>query len=444
MKAMGLSWPNFTELLSRNTTLEEVQASVLLRQPTLSAEDKKRILLEHEGELNYKPVVKSFRLLGSRFFTEFQTGRASERTKVYDANFLDTSESHDAASSHDSGTYERAYLTHASSDDAEPELDQEFIDALVAQDDADAMTVANFEGEFEEFLQDTPEMFEALTTYIEARSKLIEKKKSRGFWPVKGKNKHGKGKGKGFGKRSKDRDALLQKIARSHCRRCGALGHWKAECPLASGAEKSNGQPSTASANVVMDERPQEVFATADDVDEVFSEEDDEAYVMPSVETSLQFKSCHAECFMLTHECKSLAINNLSQRMSSFNSKRVQGFSKKSQHTCAPAESKRFQAPPRKCPDEFSSDQAPVASRSCRFSETFASEQVYSSLETFCTHAILDTGASRYIIGDRTLNRLQQSLPAEISDRFRKQDSQVKFRFGNNQPLPACMPFRCH
>ena len=147
---------------------------------------------------------------------------------------------------------------------------------------------------------------------------------------------------------------------------------------------------------------------------------------------------------MLTHECKSLAINNLSQRMSSFNSKRVQGFSKKSQHTCAPAESKRFQAPPRKCPDEFSSDQAPVASRSCRFSETFASEQVYSSLETFCTHAILDTGASRYIIGDRTLNRLQQSLPAEISDRFRKQDSQVKFCFGNNQPLPACMPFRCH
>ena len=78
-----------------------------------------------------------------------------------------------------------------------------------------------------------------------------------------------------------------------------------------------------------------------------------------------------------------------------------------------------------------------MASRSCRFSETFASEQVYSSLETFCTHAILDTGASRCIIGDRTLKRLQQSLPAEISDRFRKQDSQVKFRFGNNQSLTS-------
>ena len=76
-----------------------------------------------------------------------------------------------------------------------------------------------------------------------------------------------------------------------------------------------------------MDERPQEVFATVGDVDEVFSEEDDnEAYVMPSVESSLQFQSCHAECFMLTHECKNRGIHNLSQRMSSFNSKRVQRF----------------------------------------------------------------------------------------------------------------------
>ena len=53
------------------------------------------------------------------------------------------------------------------------------IDALVAQEDADALTVATFECEFEEFLQDTPEIFEALTSYIEARSKLIPKKKSR-------------------------------------------------------------------------------------------------------------------------------------------------------------------------------------------------------------------------------------------------------------------------
>jgi glutaredoxin 2 len=57
-------------------------------------------------------------------------------------------------------------------------LDQEFIDAMIAQEDADALPVSTFEGEFEDFLQETPEMYEALTSYIEARSKLVEKEKA--------------------------------------------------------------------------------------------------------------------------------------------------------------------------------------------------------------------------------------------------------------------------
>eukprot|EP00435_Cladocopium_sp_Y103_P010390 s526_g2.t1 len=371
---------NFVELLSRNTTLEEVQAYVLLRQSTLSADDKKRILLEHEGELKYQPVVKSFRLLGSKFFNEFQSGRASQKTKVYDAHVLE--ESHEGLASMDASHVERVF--HASSEDFEPELDQEFIDTLVAQEDADALTVANFEGEFEEFLQETPEMFEALTSYIEARSKLVEKRKSRGFWPVKGKGKSGKSRGKSFGKRSKDRDALLQRISRSHCRRCGALGHWKAECPLNSAAQ-SNVPSTAASANVVIDERPQEVFHSDMTVDEVISEDE---YEMPSTEACLHTCLAEETCFM-------------------------------------------------KSPESLKSD----TSR-CRFlqsdrSEKDASENVYSSLETFCTHAILDTGASRCIIGEKTLAKLKQSLPDRLSDSFRKKDSQVKFRFGNNQTLTS-------
>ena len=107
------------------------------------------------------------------------------------------------------------------------------------------------------------------------------------------KGKHGKGRGKSFGKRTKDRDALLQKIARSHCRRCGALGHWKAECPLANSSEKSGSQSAAASANVVVDERPQEVFSTSVEMDEVFSEEDD-SYVMPTTEASSSCKPVFA------------------------------------------------------------------------------------------------------------------------------------------------------
>jgi len=172
-------------------------------------------------------VATAFRLLGSRFFNEFQTGRSSQKNKVYDANVSENLDQHEA------------------------EFDQEFIDALIAQDDVDALTVSTFEGEFEKFLEETPEpeMYEALTSYIEARSKLVEKRKSRGFWSVKGKGKSSRGRGKSFGKRSKDRDALLQCISRSHCRRCGALGHWKAECPQASSSDKPAAPSSSATAH---------------------------------------------------------------------------------------------------------------------------------------------------------------------------------------------------
>jgi len=49
---------------------------VLLRQSLLAPHDKKKILLEHPGELKYEPVVKFFRLLGM-FFLELQGSRQS-------------------------------------------------------------------------------------------------------------------------------------------------------------------------------------------------------------------------------------------------------------------------------------------------------------------------------------------------------------------------------
>ena len=125
-------------------------------------------------------------------------------------------------------------------------------------------------------------MYEALTSYIEARSKLVEKEKAV-FLACERKGRSAKGRGKSFGKRSKDRDALLQRISKSHCRRCGALGHWKAECPQASQANKSAAPSTSASAHIVIDERPQEIFQASNDADEVISEDE---YELPSVEAS--------------------------------------------------------------------------------------------------------------------------------------------------------------
>ena len=146
---------NFEELLARETKLEEVQAYVLLRQSTLPPEDKKKILLEN-NKLEYKPVVKSFRLLGSKFFNEFQSGKMSNKTKVYDVNMVEIS-GFDAPSSSMEVTSERAF--HALAEEGEFELEPEYVEAMAAQEDVDALTVSAFESELEEFLQETPEMW---------------------------------------------------------------------------------------------------------------------------------------------------------------------------------------------------------------------------------------------------------------------------------------------
>ena len=196
----------------------------------MPADDKNRILLEHSGELKYNPVVRSFRLLGSKFFSEVQGNQQGVKTKVYDANLSDVADGDSRC--HDDVSAERAFVTM--SEDPGMDLDAEFMDIMIAAEDQDALTVSAFEQELEEFLQDVPDMHDAMVSYLEARSKLLEKRRSRGFWPVKFGEKGGRapGKNKGRGKGKRQREQLLSRIARSTCRICHQKGHWKAECPL--------------------------------------------------------------------------------------------------------------------------------------------------------------------------------------------------------------------
>ena len=52
-------------------------------------------------------------------------------------------------------------------------------------------------------------------------------------------------------------------------------------------------------------------------------------------------------------------------------------------------------------------------------------------------HAILDTGASRRVIGEKVWDQLYDQLPEAIQKKVRKTPSKVKFRFGNNQTLQS-------
>ncbi|CAE7320417.1 GIP [Symbiodinium sp. KB8] len=263
---------HFEELIAQGVSLKEVRAYILLRQSQLTSEDRKKIVVEMGGTLEYDKVCSAIRLLGSRFFADLQGQRGNAKSKTYDANVIDEIQQDEP---------ERAFQAASSPmpEEAEVELDAEYIEAMVAHEDQDALQVQAFEEELEGFFQETPELQDALVSYLEARNRLLQKRKSRGFWPVGGTGKGSKG-GRGFkgkGKGKPGRDQLLARIARSTCRACGEKGHWKAECPKYGrpGSMSQKGEATTTVAEVA------ETFTTTaspeDSVPEVLTSVPEEA-----------------------------------------------------------------------------------------------------------------------------------------------------------------------
>ena len=210
----------FSELLNRGTSLEEVQAYVLLRQSTLSADDKKRILLENP-DLKYQPVMKALRLLGSKFFHEVQTGKTNSRTKVYDTMLVDEKDNQNDA---------WCYVTQSApvEDDA---VSPEYLEAMISQDDQMPLLCR----------PSRPRSKTSCKTHWKCtrhwwrtwRHDNVFKRNvaSEAFGRLANPSPRAKGKfGKTFSK-GNGRQNLLAKIAKSRCRLCNQIGHWRAECP---------------------------------------------------------------------------------------------------------------------------------------------------------------------------------------------------------------------
>ena len=105
---------------------------------------------------------------------------------------------------------------------------------LAEQGDEEALLVQDFEDQLLEVCQENSDLAMCFSTYSEARARIRDKLKHRGFWPPRG----AKGKAKGARKggrfdfmQKKKRETLADRIANSTCRRCGQKGHWKLECP---------------------------------------------------------------------------------------------------------------------------------------------------------------------------------------------------------------------
>jgi len=210
--------------VSDEVTLKQMKAFVLLRQSALGADDKKRVISMADG---YDPskVESAMRALSTKVLNQ----NDGNRKKVYPVNHVDED------------TEEINYTW-----DDEPD-EETILASLLEEGDECALTIQEFEENVVQVCQESPELSMAFSAYQEARAKLRDKARGRGFWPIRSGSK-GRGKskkGKSFGK---SRQSLAERIANSNCRLCGARGHWKQECP------SRDRSTSTADANMLVAE----------------------------------------------------------------------------------------------------------------------------------------------------------------------------------------------
>ena len=420
---------SFAEL--GDVSVKQFQAFLLLRQSALGVEDKKRILTMTQGQMDTGEIERAMRTLS----TMVLSSNSDPKKKVYPTNYVEP----------EPGDFGEQDATPASTYLAtyeDEELDTETFEVLVSQGDEHALQIQAFEQDLSDMFQEVPDLQQALISYQEARSKLTEKRKFRGFWPTKGKSKsagkgfasgYRKGSSKGYGKAD-----LLAKIARTNCKICGEKGHWKAECPRNNekGTKDSvnlvSHMPSFVVASPIIENNTDHVIV--EDLPEDFEEEFEKCETQ--VGSFVQPKS--KDFIMINKRGKSSIIDNIDVRLPRHPKFQCQDI---------------FVAVHR-CPEETSLS---IREKVCKFwADRFAtrnppipddpSMEVIAAtsghpkkggplckVDQFQGCAILDTGASRSVIGDDVLPSLLKSLPQDVRKLTYETPSKVGFRFGNNQ-----------
>ena len=432
----------FEDLLNRKVSLEEVRAYVLMRQSLLSSEERKRVIMDSQGELTYDNARKQIRLLGSRFFQDLQVGSGGRGTKLktYDVNYVDE---------------EIAYFH----DDAPEEVDDELLIATLAEEgDEDASFVQEFEEQIMVACQESSELAGCFMAYQEARSRLKEKARSRGFWPLsgqkgreKGRWNRGKGKGHGFQKGSMGnfgnalmgrRKTLADRIANSTCRRCGKPGHWKRECPLGQGTSSAGDAKRITDGEAFTGIMTEEYTVLNTSMNQIQDKDDEVIMQLPA----------NAQCYVSGR----LEVGQVSKIHDTCGSGPIKKTSMPSEKGfCGESECVFLGVSER---ERFSLKQTLVhhLRKCCRSTESKSAEATFShepvcpettflqshvpsaggheifNAEEAADEAIIDTGASRAVIGSDRLEMLVQTFPREIRQKVMKVPTDgIVFKFGN-------------
>ena len=398
----------WTELLARKVKLEELQAYILLRGSKLTPDDRKRIIVESGAEaggvLDIKKVSASIRMLGSGFFGELSGQKRDRQLKVYDqsAFVLDEIEEHEAD-------------TYAVFNE---DIDEETIETLAAEHDEDASMIVQFEDAVMDTLQSDPELAAFFTSCQEARKRLNDRFKARGFWPVK--KSFGKGGKKGKVK-SKTKQSLTHRIANSHCRLCGRRGHWKAECPDRADAPKE----ASAAAAVVF---PTSVV-TVDDVPTEIAH-------LPSSTDRSEAARCtvHVACFGLDdsdngdkHIFGDQKRTWNSQRLAICTRRFSEGLRNRLRYDTHQTEGAAIlrRAAPLKHQSQ-PTENINIHPETC--------ESLFASSGTI---GVVDLGASQSVIGSQQVPELLSQLPSHVQNKIKRTECHLVFRFGNHQTLTS-------
>ena len=371
------------------TSIQEMKAFVLLRQSSLGAEDKKKILVLTQGSMDSTKISNAMRQLSTKVLAG-----SMEKKKTYPVNLVD-----------DEGEEDVNYTSAKHGVEDEQWDEEQAVQVMMDQGDEDACMIAEFEDQLIETCQGSNELSNIFTAYTEARQRLRDKLRARGFWPPKGSSK---GKGRGFsgkkggkGGQFRRRQSLAERIAGSHCRICGARGHWKAECPHKDNPSRSSG----ADANVVL-------------LEQLIPDDEEEIY------TSLPEPRDADEHVRVMDQLSQVLLHALLICMFWV------WFGSKTEH-------EEFVC--------FMSDSRDLCSRldvSLREMFRIQARPVGESREQVLMVSagcpgIIDTGASKTVIGRLKTDSLLRSLPRETQARVQWRRSSTVFRFGNNGILTS-------
>ena len=417
----------WSELRARDIKLEDLEPYVTLRGSQLSPEDKKRVLMEvdaaNSGKLTISKVAASIRMLGASFFHDM-TGQRRARGKTYDQSAL--------------------LMEHQEGEEAQPTMmadyvdevpDEEIMETLIQEGDEDASLVADFEGTATDVVQSDPELASALTAYTEARRRLSEKFRSRGFWPPshqsKGKHKGGHRGPKGkFGKTSFPRKSLQQRIMESRCRICNQYGHWKAECPQRGNGATGSDRPAQAPTSFV------QTMATAEPSGLPLE------FLQLPEHASTMDDSRVASC-LVTGVDRAYSIDQVSKSQSclgnSASHRRLQESLhrwKKQFHDPSSIPCPRTEKPPQVREDLTSSE----AGREDFRNPSSMDSPSDVAVTCFATHGslgVVDLGATKTVIGSDNVQELLDNLKPQIKKSIYRCPCKITFRFGNHGILQS-------